>query len=186
MIELITGGARSGKSGFAQGEAARLGGRIGYIATAQAFDEEMRARVQKHRQDRPAAWRTFEGHRDLAEFLYRNPDIDTWLLDCVTLWITGLMFDLGGEWVQPSPELVEGAEQLVTAQVQALLQAANKTEKHLILVTNEVGMGLVPESAFGRIFRDIAGRANLRIAARADTVYFMVSGLPMQIKGAQQ
>ena len=66
MIELITGGVRSGKSGFAQGEATRLGGRIGYIATAQAFDEEMRARIQKHREDRPAAWRTFEGHRDLA------------------------------------------------------------------------------------------------------------------------
>lgn len=186
MIELVTGGARSGKSRFAQAEATRLGGRIGYIATAQAFDEEMRARIQKHRQDRPATWRTFEGHRDLAEFLFRNPEIDTWLLDCVTLWITGLMFDLGGEWMQPASERVEQAEKLVAAQVQALLQAAEKREKHLILVTNEVGMGLVPESAFGRIFRDIAGRANQRIAARADAVYFMVSGIPLQIKGAQR
>ena len=88
--------------------------------------------------------------------------------------------------MQPSSEMVEQAEQLVAAQVQALLQAAEKREKHLILVTNEVGMGLVPESAFGRIFRDIAGRANQRIAVRADAVYFMVSGIPLQIKGAQR
>ena len=176
---LITGGARSGKSTYAENLAKELG-KVTYIATAVPFDGEMRDRIQKHRERRPAQWRTVEQYRDLGETLENIEG--TALLDCVTVMITNLMMDMDVDWEAPSLRDGEIAEQRINGQIDAILSAARKREGTLIAVTNELGMGLVPVSAFSRLFRDVAGRVNQRLAAGADEVYFLVSGIPMRLK----
>ena len=177
-IILILGGARSGKSTFAERLAQDLGGSsVLYIATAEALDDEMRQRIAAHRAQRPAGWRTLEAPRGAgARVRALDGGEQVILLDCLTVWASNVLLALA----DAPPEQIEEA---LRQEVDALVDAARARESHLIIVSNEVGMGLVPDNALGRMYRDLLGRANQRLAQRADRVVFLVAGLPMWLKG---
>jgi adenosylcobinamide kinase/adenosylcobinamide-phosphate guanylyltransferase len=170
-LRLIIGGARSGKSAHAQAlaeaEARRRGGQAVMIATAEAFDDEMRERIARHQAERGLAWRTVETPLDPAEAIGRLGPADCAVVDCLTLWLSNLMF----------------AERDIEVATETLLQAAAISASEIILVSNEVGMSIVPENALARRFRDEAGRMNRRAAERADQVTVMFAGIPLVLKG---
>ncbi|MBI3979884.1 MAG: bifunctional adenosylcobinamide kinase/adenosylcobinamide-phosphate guanylyltransferase [Chloroflexi bacterium] len=173
-LVLILGGARSGKSTFAEQLAAAMPGPIAYLATATVGDdEEMRRRVAVHRQARPAEWQTVEEPTDLAAGLRQAEGARTILLDCVTLWAANVLL---GESTE------EAAEVAVDGRLDDFLAAYEAGKASVIAVSNEVGLGLVPPYPLGRLYRDVLGRVNQRLAARADTVYLMIAGLPVEIK----
>jgi len=178
QLIFILGGARSGKSAYAQRLAEELGGaRVAYVATAEAGDEEMRARIETHRADRPAGWYTVEAPRlaglDLAT---ASGDSRVLLLDCVTLLVSNAMIAAGDE--------ASGAAASAAAEreIDALLTAYGAGDATWIVISNEVGMGLVPPYPLGRIYRDALGRANQKIAAAADRVLLLVAGIPWELK----
>jgi adenosylcobinamide kinase / adenosylcobinamide-phosphate guanylyltransferase len=162
---LVIGGARSGKSLFAEGLVTATGAPVHYIATAQAFDDEMRERITMHQSRRGQGWITHEAPIDLAGAIAAVGDGPV-LVDCLTLWLTNLML---------SDHDTEGA----TA---AVLHALSNRPALTVLVSNEVGLGIVPDNALARRFRDEAGRLNQRIARDATHVVFMAAGLPMTMK----
>jgi adenosylcobinamide kinase/adenosylcobinamide-phosphate guanylyltransferase len=167
MTLLILGGARSGKSRHAQMRAEALAARRIFIATAEIHDEEMADRVDRHRADRGEGWRTIEAPLDLAGAIAAHAAPDAVLLiDCLTLWASNLML----------------AERDAEAATEGLAQAIARAAGPLILVSNEVGLGIVPDNALARRFRDVAGRINQRIAAVADEVVFVAAGLPLRLK----
>jgi adenosylcobinamide kinase/adenosylcobinamide-phosphate guanylyltransferase len=167
----VTGGARSGKSRLAEELAQAYGAPLGYIATGMAGDAEMAERIERHRARRGPAWRTIEEPEDLAGTVRQNQgSCNALLVDCITLWLTNLLLKYG-----------DGA--LVLREVETLARLIPNLEKPLILVSNEVGMGIVPENGLARSFRDLAGEANEMLARAADEVYVMFSGLPLKLKG---
>lgn len=171
---LILGGARSGKSRFAQQLAEGEKGRLIYIATAGAYDAEMAERVERHRQDRGERWETVEEQIGLAGVIERcSSDGAVLLVDCLTLWLSNVM--LAG-WTE------EGQAASVHAAMENLAGALGRQAGHVILVSNEVGSGIVPETPLGRSFRDEAGRLNQMVAAKADAVALVVAGLPLWLK----
>lgn len=175
-ITLILGGARSGKSSYAEKLAAEMGRRVLYIATAEAGDEEMAARIEIHRQARPDHWRTLEASSDIGRALQaldESPQV--LLLDCLTLLVSNILLAQ-----ESQPEAVIDAA--VQKEIKALVAAQSHLDIPLIIVSNEVGLGLVPPYPLGRVYRDILGRANQRLAAEAGKVIFMVAGLPMTVK----
>lgn len=168
-IVFVTGGARSGKSAFAERYAARSGQLVTYLATAQAFDEEMKDRISRHRSDRPADWPTCEEPLDVPAAL--NAAVTpTVLLDCLSLWASNLMF-------------AGHSDDGILAQTTLLLDAARARPGITILVTNEVGFGIVPDNALARRYRDVLGWVNQRCAAASDEAYLVVSGLTLTLKG---
>ena len=178
---LLLGGARSGKSSLAEKMARRLApdGRVLYVATAQAGDEEMRDRIAKHRASRPDGWRTLEEPLRLGERLAAEAgDASVVLLDCATLWVTNLLLAACGE----SEDVPPAAEAEVLAELDSLLDAYRRRDATLLVVSNEVGLGLVPPYPLGRAYRDVLGRVNQRLAAAADEVYLLVAGLPVDLK----
>ncbi|MEF9894775.1 MAG: bifunctional adenosylcobinamide kinase/adenosylcobinamide-phosphate guanylyltransferase [Clostridia bacterium] len=194
----ITGGARSGKSALAEQLAAPFGKRVLYIATARAFDEEMRARIQKHRARRPEAWGLYEGIDGFSQALDVAPDAsgagaegavagtaryDCALLDCVPNLVTNLMMDSGHDWEHPGNASVQEMEARAMAALVELIDCARARSITVILVSGEVGMGLVPVYPFGRAFRDVLGQVNQRLAALSDEAFCCVSGIPVRLKG---
>ncbi len=173
MLILVTGGSRSGKSRFALGLAEKRHGPRTYIATAQALDDEMNRRIAAHREARDAGWGLVEEPTRVPEAVAAAlRPAGTVLLDCVTLWLSNLLL---------ADDLFD--ERAAQASAEALVESVRGTPgAALIVVTNEVGSGVVPETALGRRFRDCAGRANEVIAGAADEVYFLVSGIPLRIK----
>jgi len=166
---LVGGGARCGKSAFGLRRARELGPRRLFVATAEARDAEMAARVARHAAERGDAFRTVECPLEL-EAAFREPrDVDVVLLDCLSFWLANLLFQGLGE-----------AE--VDARVAAWEEIVRAAPYHVVVVSNEVGMGLVPETPLGRVFRDVAGRAHRRLAAGADEVYFGAMGLMLRLK----
>jgi adenosylcobinamide kinase / adenosylcobinamide-phosphate guanylyltransferase len=165
-VILITGGARSGKSLHAETRVLALPGRPVYIATAEAHDTEMTARIAAHRARRDARWLDHPAPLDLVEALAQTDGHGARLVDCLTLWLSNLMF-AGRDWRKESVRLCD---------------ALAKQAAPVILVTNEVGMGIVPENALAREFRDAAGSLNQAVARVADEVEFVVAGLPMKVK----
>jgi adenosylcobinamide kinase/adenosylcobinamide-phosphate guanylyltransferase len=167
---LVGGGARSGKSAFAQAYAERLGTRRVFVATGQAFDAEMAARIAQHQRDRGSAFRTVEAPVAVADALRAAADAQVVLVDCLTLWLSNLL--LRGD----DPTAIE-------REIEALAGAATGAirGRHVVLVTNEVGMGLVPETPLGRQFRDLAGRAHQRIARLADEIYLAAMGVVVRL-----
>lgn len=182
-ITLVTGGARSGKSTFAE-NSLRDKDSVLYIATAVAYDEEMTERIRLHQNQRPDAWDTLEAFDLLDEKLSDlGAQYEGILLDCVTVMLTNLLFandDFNEDEI--SDDFWRRFESETAQKIRKLMACARKVTAHFILVTNEIGMGLVPETAFSRSFRDMAGRINQLIAREADDVYFVVSGIPMMIK----
>lgn len=179
---LVTGGGKSGKSRFAEELVERGGKEILYIATAQAFDQEMEQRIRLHQQRRPQTWKTHEGFLSLERVLEENRNADGILLDCVTLWLTNLCFHFGG--LEEETFVYENIRKQIETEVDQFLTVAKSMGIPVVLVTNEIGLGLVPETKFSRFFRDLAGEVNERLAREAESVYFVVSGIPLQIKGA--
>lgn len=179
----MTGGARSGKSRFAEKKASDFGDRVLYIATAVAFDEEMKERIRRHRQQRPSGWETLEAYRDFETSL---PGLlagrDAVLLDCVTVMVSNILLQKAMDWEGISVEEINAVEKEVDSQVRSLLSIIKNAEIPFVLVTNELGMGVVPPYALGRAFRDIAGRVNQILAGEAEEVYLCVSGIPVKIK----
>ena len=162
-LTLVLGGARSGKSLHAEGLVTALPAPWVYVATAQAFDDEMRARIAEHRARRDAGWRTLEAPLDLPDALAGDRPV---LVDCLTLWLTNLLL----------------GEHDIAAATSALEAALERRAAPTVLVSNEVGLGIVPDNALARRFRDEAGRLHRLLAARAQNVVFMVAGLPMRVK----
>lgn len=163
---LVLGGARSGKSRHAEALVGRLAPPWAYVATAQAFDDEMRARIAEHRARRDRRWHTTEAPLDLPGALHGAGDLPV-LVDCLTLWLSNLL--LGGHDV--------------AAAEAALGAALDARAAPTVLVSNEVGLGIVPDNALARRFRDHAGRLHQSLAARADHVALLVAGLPLAVKG---
>lgn len=183
-IILVTGGARSGKSSYAEQLAANTGGSIAYIATARAFDAEMEDRIAQHRRQRPGSWHTFETPtRPSAILAGEGAQYGTVLLDCLTVMITNRMLTHTVDWEHPSVAQLHTVEADVMAEIEALIDATGSSGTRLIAVTNEVGFGIVPLSPLARFFRDCAGRVNQRMAVAAEEVFLVVSGIPVRIKG---
>jgi adenosylcobinamide kinase/adenosylcobinamide-phosphate guanylyltransferase len=169
---LITGGARSGKSRFAEELATARQCEVLFTATAEPRDADMSARIAQHQAERPAHWRTLEEPLHVAQALANAAPAPLVLLDCVTLWVTNLLLAEQSSWERAQAEL------------DALLAwyRAQPAEMELIIVTNEVGLGIVPADQVSRTFRDWLGRFNQRLAAEADIVYLLVSGLAVDVK----
>jgi adenosylcobinamide kinase/adenosylcobinamide-phosphate guanylyltransferase len=187
QLVLILGGARSGKSTYAErvaADLARVAGaedRVLYVATAQALDDEMARRIARHRAARPRAWRTLEEPLDLgAAIAAAREDAAVVLVDCVTIWLSNLLLGVEHD-VDAAPDAEEAAARAGAA-VDALLRAYHAGTASTLLVSNEVGMGLVPPYPLGRIYRDLLGQVNAKLAAEADRVVLMVAGLPLPIK----
>jgi adenosylcobinamide kinase/adenosylcobinamide-phosphate guanylyltransferase len=181
MAELIIGGARSGKSALAGLRAGQSGLAVVYLATAQAKDAEMARRVAHHRQLRPPRWTTVEEPLQLAAALHRHASADTCILvDCLTLWLSNLFFAGRAAAQAEAGELLDCA--LLAGQTEALLESLPRLPGRLILVSNEVGCGVVPMNALARIFADEQGRLNQRVAAVCDRVTLTVAGLPLEVK----
>lgn len=181
---LVTGGARSGKSSYAENILRKVDGEILYIATSIPFDDEMKDRVKKHRERRPLNWHTYEGYKNLGKaFNEMGKKYNGVLLDCVTIMVTNLMFDGASDEVENlSADALNDLEEKILAQIEEFLKAAEKSDAVTVMVTNEVGDGIVPENKLARIFRDIAGRTNQYIASKCDEVYLVVCGIPVKIR----
>lgn len=179
-LVLVTGGARSGKSSFAESYLKERYEDVAYLATAIPYDEEMKDRIKKHQQQRPSHWHTYEGHRSLDRRIESLTEQGA-LLDCVTILVTNLLFDYLGN--KPIEEIdTNELEMKITEEIVKVLDACKGYQGDMIMVTNELGSGVVPESKLGRVFRDIAGRVNQKIAKEAKEVYLVVSGIPVKIK----
>lgn len=180
---VVTGGARSGKSSFAEKLAKDSKCDVVYIATSIPFDDEMKARIKKHVEQRPKEWKTVEAYKDIDERLEneRNESV-VFLLDCVTIMITNIMMETPLDWDKALDEQIDNVEEFVKLQIKKVLKTAEKKDAVFIMVTNELGMGIVPENRLSRVFRDIAGRVNQILASAADEVYLCVSGIPVKIK----
>lgn len=164
---LVLGGARSGKSRYAQQRAEALPGDLVYLATAQAFDQEMRERIALHRGDRGPRWSTVEEPLDLARAISISSTLETIVMvDCLTLWASNLIL----------------AEHDADAAIAELIRAVRDARGPIILVANEVGLGIVPDNALARRFRDVAGRINQQMAAAIDEVVMVFAGLPIVLK----
>jgi len=179
---LVLGGARSGKSTFAEKLAKKIGGKnVTYIATAQAFDQEMEERIAHHKTQRPVDWETIEEPTDIYQAVQRVDNNQTILIDCLTLYISNLLLKENPE-EDFELEKKKNLEEDIVENINQVLKYAEKKEIDLIVVSNEVGQGLVPSYELGRLFRDISGRVNQYISDKADKVYLTVAGLPLDLK----
>lgn len=168
-IVLITGGARSGKSKYAEERAAGLGAKLLYLATGEPGDEEMARRIAEHKKRRGERWMTVEEPLEVGRALAeRQGKVDCAVVDCLTLWVSNLLIQRGEESVAQATE--------------DLIQGLSRLNSHLFFVTNEVGLGIVPDNPLARQFRDLAGWVNQRIAEAAHEVVLMVAGVPVVVK----
>ena len=171
---LVLGGARSGKSHFAQELADKLGKKVLFVATGEALDGEMKARIKQHQESRPQSWQTLEAPTNLAQQIERHlGDSSIIVIDCITLLVSNLLGD--------EPDYV-GAESNITVAINALITCMDKLDASFIIVSNEVGLGIVPENKSARIYRDLLGKANQFLAQNIDEVYLMVASIELRIK----
>ena len=181
---LVVGGARGGKSRFAQELAEKTGESVLFVATAEAGDEEMRRRIEKHRSSRPASWRTLEATSGLADHIRKESNGENVvLIDCITLLVNNIIGESGREGEQIEEEHVEGK---IIKEINELIDYIDVSDARFVIVSNEVGLGLVPVSHLGRFYRDVLGLANQLLAHHADEVYLMVCGLPVPLKTTGQ
>jgi adenosylcobinamide kinase/adenosylcobinamide-phosphate guanylyltransferase len=178
-LTLLLGGARSGKSSLAEKIALNSGKSVGYIATARGLDEEMRTRIQRHRAGRPESWHTLELPLNVATGWVEsglNPDLV--ILDCLTLLVTNIILDSSPDVDNPDEIKASAA---VDREIKSLIDLTQADKSAWIIVSNEVGLGLVPPYPLGRVYRDLLGRANQKLASVADEVFFLVAGVPVPI-----
>lgn len=178
MIVLVTGGQRSGKSNYAE-RLLRDKEKVAYIATSTIDGKEMEERVKIHRASRPSSWRTIEKYKDFLEEL---GDEDFYLFECLGTMTSNIMFDHTKNLEYIPPDLSKKIEDEVYDNMKDLIEAIKEKDKNLIIVSNEVGFSLTPINHFGRVYTDILGRINQKMAAMADEVYLVVAGIEMRIK----
>ena len=179
MFTLILGGARSGKSDLAQRLAESSGEAVVFIATMEPRDDEVRARIEAHRAARPAAWTTVEEPRDVLAALDASAPAGAFVVvDCVTLWLSNLLEGISDGDAGPTGDALDD----IATRVEALASWCAAYAGDVAVVSNEVGMGIVPAYPLGRVFRDALGTANRALAARADRVYYTVAGLALELK----
>ena len=167
MVTFVIGGARSGKSSFALKEGSALAGKKAYVATAEALDAEMKARIEKHREERSEEWITFEEPLNIARLIEDiHEKYDVVIIDCLTVWLSNLMMN----------------DKNVEKEIGSFCSALDSQRSTLFIVSNELGMGIVPDNELARRFRDIAGAMNQKIASLADNVYLVTAGIPVKIK----
>ena len=174
----VTGGARSGKSRHAERLAAATGRPVVYVATMEPRDDELARRVAAHRASRPAEWATVEAPLDPASALAAIDPAHCALLDCLSLWVANRMAPLGDS---PAPDALDRLERELEADAARLVEAARSRDAETIVVTNEVGGGLVPPYPLGRAYRDMLGRVNQQVAAAADRAWLLVSGRALEL-----
>ncbi|MBP0724448.1 bifunctional adenosylcobinamide kinase/adenosylcobinamide-phosphate guanylyltransferase [Bacillus sp. RG28] len=184
----IIGGARSGKSSFAEKKALEIQetiqGNVVYLATSIVFDEDTKNRVEMHQSSRPSTWKTIEQYKSF-QALQEHEDFmgnKIILLDCLTLMITNLLLEEEDDFDTVSNERIRDIEQKIKEEIESLIMVCRSHNKILLVVSNEVGFGIVPAYRLGSIFRDIAGRMNQYIASLADDVYLITAGIPLKIK----
>jgi adenosylcobinamide kinase / adenosylcobinamide-phosphate guanylyltransferase len=177
-IVLVTGGARSGKSSYAESLYKDFNNVV-YIATSKIYDDEMKERIKLHRSSRPSQWRTFEGNYNLCNCIGEEKK---YLLDCITVLTSNIMFDITENMEKIPFEIQKKVEDTVINEVGSLINEIKNKKFNLIMVTNEVGSSIVPENHIARIYRDIAGRINQKIASLSDEVYLVTCGIPLRIK----
>ena len=183
-IVLVTGGARSGKSIYGEKILAEICDKPAYVATAIAFDDEMKDRICKHQNSRPSEWTTFERYSDVDRAISEiKVDHDGYILDCVTIMVSNMMFmEREINWDKPSQEDINKIQMEILEYANRIIDETRSAGINAVIITNETGMGIVPENPISRAFRDIAGKVNQLLASKADEVYFAVSGIPMKIK----
>lgn len=183
-IILVTGGARSGKSTFAESLCKERNNSTAYIATSVAFDDEMKERVRKHKEIRPKEWKTYEIYKDIYTIIKEiGQNYDTVILDCVTLLVNNLMFVDGIDIDKATEQEINELEAYIKDQVGKLIEEVRKTDLYFVMVTNEIGLGVVPGYKLGRVYCDFVGRINQMLGKLSDEVYFTVCGIPTKIKG---
>lgn len=185
QLILILGGARSGKSSFAERLGITSGKRVAFIATATASDEDMRTRIAHHRASRPITWPAIEEPLDLAGAVQQAAQLaDVLLLDCMTLWLSNWLWRNGEINLDEDSALSTHLNEEALSEVGRLLTTVDtlSADKTVLIVSNEVGLGIVPMHALSRVYRDILGRVNQRLAQRAERVYLMIAGLAVDIK----
>jgi len=174
---LIMGGARSGKSSFAQELALKSGEAVLFVATAEAGDEDMKRRIEKHRETRPSTWKTLEVTTHVGSQIARSiGKAKTVIIDCITLLVSNIFQQYDGD------ADADVTEKGVVAEIDELIECIDRLDASFIIVSNEVGLGLVPADRVSRIYRDLLGRANQRLAQHADEVILMVAGMPVKVK----
>ena len=173
----ILGGARSGKSHFAQELAQTMSKKVLFVATAEPLDKEMKERIEEHKKNRPTHWQTLEIPANLGREIKEHiKDAEVVIVDCLSLLLSNLLTRQGNN---DYPDL----EQRVEGEIKGLIQCMEESKANFIIVSNEVGMGLVPDYPLGRIYRDLLGRINQLLARYTDEVYLMVAGIPLKLKG---
>ena len=176
-VVLLTGGARSGKSRYAQELAQNSGKKVLFVATAQGLDVDMQKRIARHREDRPQSWKTLEAHEKIGTQIQTNiGDAQLVIIDCITMLINNVFNNYGDEI--PVAEIEDAANK----EICELIECFKSIPAEFILVTNEVGLGIVPATRVGRVYQDLLGKVNQRLVAASDEVLFMVSGLPLRVK----
>jgi len=178
MVTLIVGGARSGKSSFAE-SMYKDKSDVVYIATARAEDDEMMQRVNHHRSLRPSFWRTFEGTYNIEDAVGSEK---YYLLDCITVLTSNIMFDMSKDAQVIDSILQNSIEERVISTIEKLVDIVKKLDLELIMVTNEVGCSIVPENHIARVYRDIVGRVNQRVAEMSEVAYVVFCGIPLKLK----
>jgi adenosylcobinamide kinase/adenosylcobinamide-phosphate guanylyltransferase len=181
---LVTGGARSGKSRFALELAQKTGGAVLFVATAVAGDREMQERIEKHREERPPEWRVLEATSDIGRRIEQAiSGAGVVIIDCITMLINSIFSQYSDqEFEEINASLLE---QKVVVEINKIIERMKEPDAMFIIVTNEVGLGLVPDNRMGRLYRDSLGRANQLLAEYVDEVYLMVSGIPVKIKPSE-
>lgn len=176
-VIFVLGGARSGKSHFAQELAKELGARVLFIATGEPLDEEMKVRIEEHKKSRPDTWQTLEIPTNIGiRMMKEAEDADVIIIDCLSL----LVCNCTGDELDH-----QKAEEKIKVELNVLVSCINRLDSSFIIVSNEVGMSLVPDNKLGRLYRDLLGKANQHIAKHSDEVYFLVAGIPLKIKGTK-
>ena len=180
-LYFVTGGARSGKSAFAEALAVASSRQVVYLATMEPLDHELERRVARHREGRPAGWRTIEAPLDLFAALNNAGSEACVLLDCLSLWVTNRLMPLGDP---PASDALDALERAIETDLAALIEAQHARSGELIVATNEVGSGVVPPSALGRAYRDLLGRANQQVNLAASRAWILVSGRALELPPA--
>jgi adenosylcobinamide kinase / adenosylcobinamide-phosphate guanylyltransferase len=180
-VKLILGGARSGKSTFAQEYARKNANRVLFVATATAGDEDMRLRIEKHKSERPAGWRTLEAHLHLGRRIEAEiGDAELVIIDCITLLINNLFARYDEAVFDNIQDSV--LESDARSEIRELQTCLTKSNASFLIISNEVGLGIVPDNRMGRLYRDILGRVNQMLAQSSDEVYLLVAGIPLKMK----
>lgn len=177
-IILVTGGARSGKSSFA--ESLYSGNKkVVYIATSKVCDIEMQERVELHKQSRPSEWVTYEGNHEIYRAV---TDVKHYILDCLTVMSSNIMFDITKDLQKIPQEVQKEVENKVMGEIENLIKKVTEVNGNLVIVTNEVGSSVVPENHVARVYRDIIGKINQRVARLSSDVYLVTCGIPLKVK----